>query len=49
MVFNIINNNVPKIAIKKLNLYNNNYNNVKLIPNELSKINDDLIKLLDFI
>ncbi|GAA5811406.1 hypothetical protein MFLAVUS_004842 [Mucor flavus] len=42
-----INNNNPKMAIKKLNKYNNNYKHVLEIPSKATKINDELIELID--
>ncbi|KAG2229068.1 hypothetical protein INT48_003672 [Thamnidium elegans] len=46
-VFSIVNNNNPKMAIKKLNKYNNNYKHVLEIPSKATKINDELIELID--
>ncbi|KAI8063949.1 hypothetical protein BDF21DRAFT_402494 [Thamnidium elegans] len=46
-VFSIVDNNNPKMAIKKLNKYNNNYKHVLEIPSKATKINDELIELID--
>jgi hypothetical protein len=48
-VFHIINNNNPKMAIKKLNKYNsnNNYKFIQELPSRLNTINDKLIELID--
>lgn len=46
-VYTIINGNNPKIAIKKLNKYINNFQQVIKVPSRASIINDELIVIID--